>query len=161
MHVAGNLVRSYTLRGPVRAIAVSDLLIITQGVRSRGGWKNARVSTSACSSVVNVDPGMRTKRARGGSPGLFTRGAEREIRFQSKLINMQFVIPRAAARVAPMVVFFHREARCPVSSARARAMHERRLKIHTARICTYIHAGTLFILNRCAKEDYEEGNDNI
>lgn len=58
-----------------------------------------------------------------GSLGLFT-GAEREIRFQSKLINMQFVIPRHTrgdfflpARGA-LPLFFR--------------AHERRLKIHTA-----------------------------
>lgn len=31
---------------------------------------------------------------------------EREIRFQSKLINMQFVIPRGGTRVVPLFLFF-------------------------------------------------------
>lgn len=105
-------------------MAVSDLLIIIQGI-----W-TTMVSHSAIEGTRETFKLRCTRRwisrtiKYRGSLDLFTD--EREIRFQSKLINMQFVIPRAAVHVPlqffpPRPLFFD-------------ALRERRLKIHMARI---------------------------
>lgn len=62
---------------------------------------------------------------------------EREIRFQSKLINMQFVIPRGGTRVVPLFLFFFLLSLALFSAASAfssTGCTKMRLKIHTPRI---------------------------
>lgn len=55
-----------------------------------------------------VEEDEQQTRGLSRAPFFFIREeeGEREIRFQSKLINMQFVIPRGGTRVVPLFLFF-------------------------------------------------------